>query len=144
MKAALVAEAESGASMRRHLSRRARENEYRVTMRAAALSQLTVRERSTISSSGLFPLIQELTVLGCWMMGDASIFLLPGTAARNDSRGWRSFRCLVASNCRRIWTLPLRYGINAGMSSWAALKERAKFVAGEVVLVNGATGIAVH
>jgi NADPH:quinone reductase-like Zn-dependent oxidoreductase len=27
-----------------------------------------------------------------------------------------------------------------GMSSWVALKERAKFVAGEIVLVNGATG----
>src|SRR5262249_37519102 len=27
-----------------------------------------------------------------------------------------------------------------GMSSWVALKERAKFVAGETVLVNGATG----
>ena len=27
-----------------------------------------------------------------------------------------------------------------GMSSWVALKERAKFVAGEAVLVNGATG----
>jgi NADPH:quinone reductase-like Zn-dependent oxidoreductase len=29
---------------------------------------------------------------------------------------------------------------NPGMSSWAALKERAKFAAGETVLVNGATG----
>jgi len=29
-----------------------------------------------------------------------------------------------------------------GMSSWAALKDRAKFVAGETVLVNGATGTA--
>jgi NADPH:quinone reductase-like Zn-dependent oxidoreductase len=31
---------------------------------------------------------------------------------------------------------------NPGMSSWAALKERAKFTRGEVVLVNGATGAA--
>ena len=29
---------------------------------------------------------------------------------------------------------------NPGMSSWAALTERARFVAGEAVLVNGATG----
>ncbi|GJG86217.1 zinc-binding dehydrogenase [Gemmatimonadetes bacterium T265] len=29
---------------------------------------------------------------------------------------------------------------NPGMSSWAALVERARFVAGEAVLVNGATG----
>ena len=29
---------------------------------------------------------------------------------------------------------------NPGMSSWAALRERAKLVAGETVLVNGATG----
>ena len=31
---------------------------------------------------------------------------------------------------------------NAGMSSWAALVERAKFVAGETVLINGATGVS--
>jgi NADPH:quinone reductase-like Zn-dependent oxidoreductase len=31
---------------------------------------------------------------------------------------------------------------NPGMSAWAALKERAKLVAGETVLVNGATGTA--
>ena len=31
---------------------------------------------------------------------------------------------------------------NPGMSSWAALKERAKLAAGETVLINGATGTA--
>jgi NADPH:quinone reductase-like Zn-dependent oxidoreductase len=31
---------------------------------------------------------------------------------------------------------------NPGMSSWVALNERAKFVAGESVLINGATGTA--
>jgi NADPH:quinone reductase-like Zn-dependent oxidoreductase len=31
---------------------------------------------------------------------------------------------------------------NPGMSSWAALTERAGFVAGETVLINGATGTA--
>jgi NADPH:quinone reductase-like Zn-dependent oxidoreductase len=31
---------------------------------------------------------------------------------------------------------------NPGMSSWAALRERAKLAKGETVLVNGATGIA--
>ena len=31
---------------------------------------------------------------------------------------------------------------NPGMSSWAALKERAHFMPGETVLVNGATGTA--
>jgi NADPH:quinone reductase-like Zn-dependent oxidoreductase len=31
---------------------------------------------------------------------------------------------------------------NPGMSSWAALKERAKFVSGETVLINGATGVS--
>ncbi len=31
---------------------------------------------------------------------------------------------------------------NPGMSSWVALKERAKFVAGESVLILGATGVA--
>ena len=32
--------------------------------------------------------------------------------------------------------------VNPGMSSWAAYTERAKLVAGETVLVNGATGIS--
>lgn len=31
---------------------------------------------------------------------------------------------------------------NPGMSSWAALAERARFAAGEAVLVNGATGVS--
>ena len=31
---------------------------------------------------------------------------------------------------------------NPGMSSWAALIDRARFAAGETVLVNGATGTA--
>jgi NADPH:quinone reductase-like Zn-dependent oxidoreductase len=31
---------------------------------------------------------------------------------------------------------------NPGMSSWVALKERARFVAGETVLINGATGVS--
>lgn len=31
---------------------------------------------------------------------------------------------------------------NPGMSAWAALKERAKLMPGETVLVNGATGTA--
>lgn len=31
---------------------------------------------------------------------------------------------------------------NPGMSAWAALKERARLMAGETVLVNGATGTA--
>ena len=31
---------------------------------------------------------------------------------------------------------------NPGISSWAALTERAKFRAGEVVLINGATGVS--
>jgi NADPH:quinone reductase-like Zn-dependent oxidoreductase len=33
-------------------------------------------------------------------------------------------------------------GANPGMASWAALTERARFVAGEAVLINGATGIS--
>jgi NADPH:quinone reductase-like Zn-dependent oxidoreductase len=31
---------------------------------------------------------------------------------------------------------------NPGMASWAALKDRARFVAGESVLINGATGVS--
>ena len=31
---------------------------------------------------------------------------------------------------------------NPGMSAWAALKERARLLPGETVLVNGATGTA--
>ena len=34
--------------------------------------------------------------------------------------------------------------MNPGMSSWAALTARAKFVAGENVLILGATGVAGH
>jgi NADPH:quinone reductase-like Zn-dependent oxidoreductase len=52
---------------------------------------------------------------------------------------------------RREQCIPLPDGVddvtaaaiaNPGMSSWAALKERAHLVAGENVLINGATGVA--
>jgi NADPH:quinone reductase-like Zn-dependent oxidoreductase len=117
-------------------------DEYRVTMRAAALSHLAKSRASGehYSSSGEFPLIPGIDGVGVLDDGRRVYCLLPkpplGTMA--------TVTVVPASNCIELPTdldaVTAAAMANPGMSSWAALTERARFVAGETVLVNGATG----
>ncbi len=144
MKAALVAGPNQAPVCGDYPEPSPRENEYRVTMRAAALSQLTKSRASGehYSSSGLFPLIPGIDGVGMLDDGRRVYCLLPepplGTIAE--------VTVVPVSRCielpQNLDSTAAAAMANAGMSSWAALKERAKFVAGETVLVNGATGIA--
>ena len=113
-----------------------------VRVTAAALSHVTrARAAGThYSGGGALPLVPGLDGVGVDESGRRVYFILPEAPF-----GGMAERCLV--DARRCIGLPdalddveaAAMGIT-GMSAWAALVERAHLVAGETVLVNGATG----
>ena len=118
--------------------------EVRVNVTASALSNLT-RSRASgthYSSAGTLPLIPGVDGVGRLDDGRRVYFVLP----RSPCGGMAERTVVAADRC-----LPVPDALddvtaaaipNPGMSAWAALTERAKLVAGETVLVNGATGAA--
>lgn len=119
-------------------------NERRVTVAAAAISQV-VKSRASgehYSSSGRFPFVVGIDGVGYLDNGSRVFFVLP--RAPHGSMAERTV--VPAAQC-----LPMPDDLddvtaaaiaNPGMSSWAAYVERARLKAGETVLVNGATGTA--
>ena len=118
--------------------------ESRITVMAAALSPLA-RARAAgahYSVSGAFPAVVGVDGVGRLDDGRRVYFLLPRAP-------WGAMAEFAVAPAMQI--APLPDGLddvtaaaiaNPGMSSWAALKERAKLEAGETVLINGATGSA--
>jgi NADPH:quinone reductase-like Zn-dependent oxidoreductase len=119
-------------------------NEVIVNVTAAALSPLAhSRAAGThYSSAGVFPFVAGVDGVGRLDDGRRAYFLLPRAPF-----GAMAERSVVVNG---QW-LPVPDYLddataaviaNPGMSSWAALTERAGLRAGETVLVNGATGAA--
>ena len=113
-----------------------------VRVSAAAISHVTKSRASGAhySVDGQVPLIPGVDGVGVDEHGRRVWFILPEAPF-----GSMAERCLV--DARRCVALPDELGdVEAaalaipGMSSWAALVERAQLQAGETVLVNGATG----
>ncbi|HEX4320256.1 MAG TPA: zinc-binding alcohol dehydrogenase family protein [Acidobacteriaceae bacterium] len=115
-----------------------------IQVTASALSQLTKGRASGAhySSSGQFPAIAGVDGVGRTADGRRVYFALP-----DPPFGAMAEKAVV----RKGHCIPLPEGVddvtaaaiaNPGMSSWAALKERAHLAAGENVLINGATGVA--
>jgi NADPH:quinone reductase-like Zn-dependent oxidoreductase len=122
----------------------ARAGEELISVRASALSPLTKSRASGAhySSSGEFPAIAGTDGVGLTQDGRRVYFALPEAPF-----GALAELCPVRSN--QCVELPASLDVitaaaiaNPGMSAWAALVERAHLVAGETVLVNGATGTA--
>ena len=115
-----------------------------ITMRAAALSNLT-RSRASgahYSSTGIFPAIVGTDGVGVTQDGQRVYFAMPEAP-------YGSFAELCPINSRRCVDIPDSVDditaaaiANPGMSAWGGLVERAHLVAGETVLVNGATSTA--
>lgn len=109
---------------------------------ASALSHVT-RARASgkhYSSAGGFPFVAGVDGVGRLEDGTRVYFFNP-----HAPFGGLAQRTLVpATNCIALPDALDPHTAAAiaipGMSSWAALTERAKFIAGETVLVNGATG----
>ncbi|HEU0197549.1 MAG TPA: zinc-binding alcohol dehydrogenase family protein [Nevskiaceae bacterium] len=113
-----------------------------IRVAAAAISRVT-RSRASgahYSSGGGFPLIPGIDGVGTTEDGQRVYFLLP-----EKPYGAMAELCVVDD--RHLFPVPDGLGDDLaaamaipGMSSWAALVERAALRAGETVLVNGATG----
>ena len=122
----------------------AKPGEEIITVRAAALSNLTKARASGAhySSSGVFPLIAGTDGVGRTQDGRRVYFAIPEAP-------FGSLAEFCPIHARRCVEIPDSLDditaaaiANPGMSAWAALVERARLVAGETVLVNGATGTA--
>ncbi len=116
--------------------------EQRVAVKASALSQLTrARAAGThYSSSGSFPFVAGVDGTGALDDGRRVYFMLP----RAPFGAMAGQSVAAVTHCLAL-PAALDYVTaaaiaNPGMSSWAALTERAGFAPGETVLINGATG----
>ena len=122
----------------------ARAGEELISVRASALSQFTKSRASGAhySSDGDYPAVAGSDGVGVTQDGRRVYFVLPkalfGSLA--EFCPIRSEQCVdLPDSLDDITAAAIA---NPGMSAWAALMERARLVADETVLVNGATGTA--
>jgi len=144
MKAAIVERAGQSPVYKEIEAPKSEADEVLVQVRAAAISQV-VKSRASgthYSSSGQFPFVVGVDGVGRLEDGRRVYFALP----RAPFGSMAELAVVAASHC-----LPIPDDLddvtaaaiaNPGMSAWAALWKRAKFIPGETVLINGATGTA--
>jgi NADPH:quinone reductase-like Zn-dependent oxidoreductase len=144
MKAAIVTEAGKTPIYGDFLEPTPRNGESRITVTASALSHLTKGRASGkhYSSSGKYPFVAGVDGVGRLDDGRRVYFVLPEApfGGMGERTLAQSSHCIeLPDGLDDVTAAALA---NPGMSSWAALKERAKLSRGEVVLVNGATGVS--
>ncbi|MDQ0325848.1 NADPH:quinone reductase-like Zn-dependent oxidoreductase [Rhodopseudomonas julia] len=118
--------------------------DIRISVSAAALSHL-VRSRASgrhYSTSGRVASVAGVDGVGRRDDGSRVYFVLP--KAPNGSMAEKAVvapaQCIVLPD--ELDDVTAAAIANPGMSSWAALTERARLKSGETVLVNGATGVS--
>ena len=116
--------------------------EQRIRVKASALSQLA-RARASgthYSSSGSFPFVAGVDGIGTTNDRRRVYFVLPRApfGAMAEQSVAPADHCLAVPDA--LDDITAAAIANPGMSSWAALTERARFKSGETVLINGATG----
>jgi NADPH:quinone reductase-like Zn-dependent oxidoreductase len=142
VKAAIVREAGKAPVYAEFEEPHAASGEELIQVAAAPLSHVTKARASGThySASAAFPFVAGLDGVGRREDGGRVYFFMP----RAPFGSMAARTAVNAAHC-----VPLPDDIDdvtaaaiaiPAMSSWAALKERAKFVAGESVLINGATG----
>lgn len=143
MKAAIVNQAGANPVYGEFAEPVPRADQFLIDVRAAALSPLT-RGRaagSHYSAQNGYPQVVGVDGVGT-LAGQRVYFVLP-----EPPQGSMAERvAIVPERCVMLPDglddLAAAALANPGMSSWAALRHRAKLAAGETVLVNGATGSA--
>jgi len=115
-----------------------------ISVCAAALSNFTKSRASGshYSSTGVFPAVAGTDGVGLTQDGRRVYFAMPEApfGALAEFCPINSRRCVeIPDSLDDITAAAIA---NPGMSAWTALVERAHLVAGETVLVNGATGTA--
>ena len=122
----------------------AQAGEELISVRASALSQFTKSRASGAhySSDGEFPAVAGSDGVGITQDGRRVYFVLPEApyGALAEFCPIRSAQCVELPDS--LDDITAAAIANPGMSAWAALVERAHLVAGETVLINGATGTA--
>jgi NADPH:quinone reductase-like Zn-dependent oxidoreductase len=118
--------------------------EVLVRVSAAALSRLVRGQASGqhYSSGGSLPFVPGVDGVGRLADGGRVYFAFPKApwGSMAELATVPSLRCVVIPD--DLDDVTAAGAANPGMSSWAALKERAGFVRGETVLINGATGVS--
>jgi len=122
----------------------AKDGEELISVRAAALSNLTKSRASGThySAAGVFPAVAGTDGVGLTQAGRRVYFAMPEApyGALAEFCPIHARRCVdIPESLDDITAAAIA---NPGMSAWASLVERAHLVAGETVLVNGATGTA--
>jgi NADPH:quinone reductase-like Zn-dependent oxidoreductase len=122
----------------------AKAGEELISVRTSALSQFSKSRASGAhySSDGDFPAVAGSDGVGVTADGRRVYFVLPEApfGALAEICIVRSDQCVELPDS--LDDITAAAIANPGMSAWAALVERAHVVAGETVLVNGATGTA--
>jgi NADPH:quinone reductase-like Zn-dependent oxidoreductase len=118
--------------------------EVQVTVSAAALSN-AVKSRASgthYSSSAQLPFVVGIDGVGRLDDGRRVYFALPQApfGSMSEKTVIRPSQCVFLPD--DLDDVTAAAIANPGMSAWAALKERAKLMTGETVLINGATGTA--
>ena len=122
----------------------AKEGDEIISVKAAALSNLTKARASGAhySSTGVFPAVAGTDGVGVTQDGRRVYFAMPeapfGSLAEFCPISTR--RCVAIPDS--LDDITAAAIANPGMSAWAGLVERGRLVAGETVMVNGATGTA--
>ena len=144
MKAALVRESGATPAYADFTEPAVTEGVVRIAVVASALSHVTKSRASGkhYSSAAKLPFVPGIDGTGVLEDGTRVYFVLPEAPF-----GGMAEHCIVKK--ARCIALPAALDeVTAaaiaipGMSSWAALTERAKLVKGETVLINGATGVS--
>ena len=144
MKAAIVVEAGRTPIYREFKEPVPANEEVRVTVSAAALSNV-VKSRASgkhYSSSGQLPFVVGIDGVGHLDDRRRVYFVLPKApfGSMSERTVIRPSQCVFLPD--ELDDVTAAAIANPGMSAWAALEERAKLTTGETVLVNGATGTA--
>jgi NADPH:quinone reductase-like Zn-dependent oxidoreductase len=119
-------------------------NEVRVKMHAAGLSNLVRAQASGkhYSATAHLPFVPGVDGVGVLEDGRRVFVAFPRVPYGTMAEHTVIARDLCADIPDDIDDVTAAAAGNPAMSSWAGLTERARFVAGESVLVNGATGTA--
>ena len=122
----------------------AKNDEVLVTVKAAALSRLVQSQASGqhYSSDGRFPFVPGGDGVGVLPDGQRVYFAFPTAPFGSMAERTVVPASLCVSLPDDLDDVTAAAAANPGMSSCAALMERAKLMKGESVLINGATGVS--
>lgn len=122
----------------------AKAGEALITVKAAAMSRLVQAQASGqhYSSDGHFPFVPGVDGVGVLPDGKRVYFAFPTAPFGSMAERTVVPSSMCVSLPDDLDDVTAAAAANPGMSSCAALLERAKLVKGESVLINGATGVA--